>query len=76
VNAHLGLDFGSRRFVCFLHGGVTMVRGQIHNLNALIPASTAGNPSVTGTTQVVVPQDPNARAVGPSVKLGLIVYIL
>jgi hypothetical protein len=76
MNAHLGLDSGSRRFVVFLHGGVTMLRGQLHNLNAAIPASTIGSPGVTGTTQVVVPQDPNARAVGPSVKLGLIVYIL
>ena len=75
MNAHLGLDFGSRRFVFFLHGGVTLLRGQIHNLNAAIPAPTASDTSVTGTTHVVVPQDPIARAVGPSVKLGLIVYI-
>jgi hypothetical protein len=75
MNAHLGLDFGSRRFVFFLHGGVTTLRGQIHNLNALIPAPTTRDTSVPGTTQVVVPQDPSARAVGPSVKLGLIVYI-
>ena len=67
MNAHLGLDFGFRRIVFFVHGGITMLRGQIHNLNAAI--------SGTGSTQVVVPQDPNAKAVGPSVKLGLIVYI-
>jgi hypothetical protein len=76
VNAHLGLDFGSRHFVFFLHGGVTMLRGQIHNLGASIPASTTGDGGVTGTTEVVVRQDPNAKVVGPSVKLGLVVYIM
>ncbi len=28
MNAHLGLDFGSRNVVFFLHGGVTMLRGR------------------------------------------------
>jgi len=70
MNAHLGLDFGSRRFVFFIHGGVTMLRGQIHNLNAAI--SGAG---VTGATEVAVEQDPTAKAIGPSVKLGLVFYI-
>jgi hypothetical protein len=75
VNAHLGLDFGTRRFVFFIHGGVTMLRGQIHNLDALIPAPPAGDASATGTTEVTVRRDPNAKAVGPSLKLGLIVYV-
>jgi len=38
LNAHLGLDFGSRRVVFFLHGGVTFLRGQIHNVEA--PSAT------------------------------------
>jgi len=75
MNAHLGLDFGTRRFVFFLHGGVTMLRGQIHNLDALIPSSPAGDASATGTTEVTVRRDPNAKAIGPSLKLGLIVYV-
>ena len=75
MNAHLGLDFGSRRFVFFLHGGVTMLRGQIHNLDALIPSPPAGDANATGTTEVTVRRDPNAKAVGPSLKLGLIVYV-
>jgi hypothetical protein len=70
MNAHLGLDFGSRNVVFFLHGGVTMVRGQIHNLNAAI-----GGMVSSGTTELVVGQDPNFKAVGPSVKLGLLCYI-
>jgi hypothetical protein len=75
MNAHLGLDFGTRRFVFFLHGGVTMLRGQIHNLDTLIPAPPAGDASATGTTEVTVRRDPNAKAAGPSLKLGLIVYV-
>jgi len=75
MNAHLGLDFGSRRFVFFIHGGVSMLHGQIHNLAASIPAPTASDTSVQGTTQVIVAQDPSARAMGPSVKLGFIVYV-
>jgi hypothetical protein len=70
INAHLGLDFGSRNVVFFLHGGVTMLRGQIHNLDAAI-AGAGG----TGTTEVAVRQDPNFKAVGPSVKLGLLCYV-
>jgi hypothetical protein len=75
MNAHLGLDFGSRRVVFFLHGGVTVVRGQVHNVDAAIQNSTAQNSDATGTTEVVVRQDPSVKAVGSSVKLGLIVYI-
>jgi hypothetical protein len=74
-NAHLGLDFGSRRVVFFVHGGLTVVRGQIHNVDAAIRQSTANNPTVAGTTEVVVPQEPTVKAVGSSVKLGLILYI-
>jgi FtsZ-interacting cell division protein YlmF len=75
MNAHLGLDFGSRRVVFFLHGGITFVRGQIHNVDAAIRDATAQDPTVSGTTEVVVRQDPSVKAVGSSVKLGLIVYI-
>ena len=70
MNAHLGLDFGSRNFVFFIHGGVTMLRGQIHNLDAATRDAGA-----TGATEVVVRQDPHFKAVGPSVKLGLLVYV-
>jgi len=70
MNAHLGLDFGSRNVVFFVHGGVTMLRGQIHNLDAAI-AGAGG----MGTTEVAVRQDPNFKAVGPSFKVGLLCYI-
>ncbi len=70
VNAHLGLDFGFRNVVFFLHGGVTMIRGHIDSLDAV----TAGA-SATRTTEVVVREDPNFKVVGPSFKLGLLVYV-
>jgi len=70
LNAHLGLDFGSRRFVFFIHGGVSVLRGQIHNLDAALAGAGA-----SGTTEVLVRQDPNAKAVGPSVKFGFIGYV-
>ena len=46
-----------------------------HAENAAIENSTAQNSDATGTTEVVVRQDPSVKAVGSSVKLGLIVYI-
>ena len=66
LNAALGLDLGRRDFVFFLHGGVTMIRGQLHNL---------GSGGSTGKTEIVVPYDPSFKASGPSLKLGLIVYL-
>ena len=75
MNAHLGLDFGSRRVVFFVHGGVTVIRGQIHNVDTAIRQSAPQNTTTSGTTEVVVPQEPTVKAVGSSFKLGLIVYI-
>ncbi|MGB8297825.1 MAG: hypothetical protein WCG85_20580 [Polyangia bacterium] len=75
LNAHLGLDFGSRRVVFFVHGGATFLRGQIHNVEAAIQNATSQGGAGSGTTEVVVPKDPTVKAVGTSVKLGLIVYI-
>jgi hypothetical protein len=70
MNAHLGLDFGSRKVVFFIHGGVTMLRGQIHNLDAATRAA-----GTSGMTEVIVRSDPTFKAVGPSFKLGLLVYV-
>jgi len=75
MNLHLGLDFGSRRFVFFLHGGMSILRGHIHNVDAAIRGATAHDTSVAGTTEVTVRQDPSVKAVGSSVKLGFILYI-
>ncbi len=61
LNAHLSLDFGFRHVEFFLHGGATVLRGQVHNPDASIAGAGA-----TRTTTVVVASDPVARAVGPS----------
>src|SRR5450432_3741787 len=39
ANLHLGLDFGGRRVVFFIHGGMSYVRATVHNLNAEISNS-------------------------------------
>ena len=75
ANAHLGLDFGSRRVTFYIHGGMSYVRANIHNVDSVISAQAAANGADSGTTEVSVKQDPIVRAWFPSVKLGLIVYL-
>jgi len=70
VNAHLGLDFGTRRVVFFLHGGMSYIRATVHNVNEQIAGSTSGS-----NTTVSFAQDPTVRVVTPSAKLGFIFYI-
>lgn len=75
-NLHLGLDFGSKRVVFFIHGGYSFVRGQIHNVETAIADAASANASAdSGTTVVAVHKDPTIKAWGTSVKLGLILYI-
>ena len=67
-NAHVGLDFGGKNVIFFIHGGVSMVWAQAHNLNQAVANS--------GSTVVEVGQDPKATAFGSSVKIGLIVFLI
>lgn len=71
ANAHLGLDFGTRRVVFFIHGGMSYIRAQVRNVNEQLSASMS---STSGTT-VSFNQDPTVRVVAPSAKLGFIFYI-
>jgi hypothetical protein len=71
ANAHLGLDFGTRRVVFFIHGGMSYIRAQVHNVNEQLSSSMS---STSGTT-VSFNQDPTVRVVAPSAKLGFIFYI-
>jgi hypothetical protein len=71
ANAHLGLDFGVRRVVFFIHGGMSYIRASVHNINSEIPS---GMGSAGGTT-VSFNQDPIVRVITPSVKLGFVFYI-
>ncbi len=75
ANGHLGLDFGSRRVTFYIHGGMSYVRANIHNVDSVLSAQAAANGADSGTTEVSVKQDPIVRAWFPSVKLGLIVYL-
>jgi hypothetical protein len=69
ANAHAGLEFGGKRFTFFVHGGVSMVRAQLHSAGGTLPN--------TGTDTVVqVSQDPKLKAFGSSFKVGLIVFVL
>ena len=72
ANAHLGLELGKRRLTFFIHGGLSYVRATIHNLNAQINGQT--DVSSSGAT-VAFNQDPIVKAIGPSLKLGFILYL-
>jgi hypothetical protein len=77
VNAHLGLDFGYKRATFYIHGGMTYA-------HATVPKSTISQfvnnqPSIDGMTasgtQVTVLSDGSITYIGPSAKIGLIVYL-
>ncbi len=72
ANAHLGLDFGARRVVFFIHGGMSYIRANVHNVNTEI---SNGMSSGGGGTTVSFNQDPIVRIFTPSVKMGFIFYI-
>jgi hypothetical protein len=69
ANAHVGLDFGGKRAIFFVHGGVSMVWAQLHNLNDAL--SSPGS-----STVVTVNQDPKIKVTGSSLKVGLIVFLM
>jgi hypothetical protein len=71
ANAHLGLDLGFRRVTFFIHGGMSVIRASVHNLDEAIQSQSSSSSS----TQLSVKQDPIIRALTPSAKLGLIVYL-
>jgi hypothetical protein len=73
ANAHLGLDFGSRRVTFYIHGGMSYIRTTVHHLDDVVGTQGSGDPS--SGTQVSIKQDPTIRAFTPSAKLGLIVYL-
>jgi hypothetical protein len=75
TNLHLGYDLALHSWVFFIHAGISLVRGQIHNLDATIHNATEQETGNTGSTMVVVRQEPSAKATLPSVKLGLAFYV-
>jgi hypothetical protein len=75
ANAHLGLDFGYKRVTFFIHGGLTYLRGTVHNLDQALHSSASINNVDSNGLEVSVKQDPTVKIIGPSAKLGLIVYL-
>jgi hypothetical protein len=71
ANAHLGLDFGTRRATFFIHGGVTYLWATLRNVQDAIDEQTMAGAQTTLT----INEDPTIRILMPSVKLGLIVYL-
>lgn len=75
ANAHLGLDFGYKRVTFFIHGGLSYLYWQAKDATGLIQTF----PSIDGTDanglEVKITKDPYVVAIGPSAKLGLIVYL-
>ncbi len=69
ANAHVGLDFGGKRAIFFVHGGMSMVWAQLHNLNDAL-----GSPG--SSTVVTVSQDPKIKVTGSSLKVGLIIFLM
>ena len=69
ANAQVGLDFGGKSVLFFVHGGVSMVWAQVHNINE---AASNSNSSTT----VSVSQDPKVKVFGSSLKVGLIVFMM
>jgi hypothetical protein len=72
VNAQLGLELGHGPVQFFIHAGLSRITATLHNATAaLAKARGDSDPSTT----VVVREDPVLRVWGPSVKLGLVVYL-
>jgi len=75
VNAHLGLDFGYKRVTFYIHGGMSYIRGTIHNAEQQFSSDPQINGTNANGTQISFKQDPTVKVIGPSAKLGLIVYL-
>jgi hypothetical protein len=67
ADAHLGLELGRERVTFFLHGGVTRVRGQVHDLD---------ENNNDGEATVTFSEDPRVTMTTVSARLGFIFYIL
>ena len=69
ANAHVGLDFGGKNVIFFVHGGVSMLWAQLHGVNDALGSSGS-------STVVTVNQDPKIKVTGSSLKIGLIVFLM
>ena len=74
VNAHVGLDFGWRRVTFYVHGGMSYVQSHVHNIDQIFHTNATINGLDANGTQVSIPQGATVKYLGPSGKIGLIVY--
>lgn len=70
LNLHLGLNFGIRRVVFFVQGGLSILRGELHDVNQAAQSATAG----LAGTEVTVHANPTVKLTGFAAKLGVIAY--
>jgi hypothetical protein len=71
-DARVGLELGRKHVTFFLHAGITRVTARIHDLAAAANANTSGD---GGSMVTVTSSDPKVTVWGPSVDLGVIVYL-
>lgn len=69
-NAHLGLEFGRERFTFYIHGGVSLIRTQVHGIDEQLGESD------DGTTTITLTKDPEVDLITVSARLGFIFYVL
>jgi hypothetical protein len=72
ANAQLGLDLGKRSFQFYVHGGVSYLRGVLHDVQAALDTAGVTDPKATTTVRIV--QDPIVHAWVPSLKVGAVMY--
>jgi hypothetical protein len=77
ANAHLGLDFGYKRATFYIHGGMSYIQARLpkENLNSSFNPHPAINGQDANGLQVSFTKDGSLKAIGPSAKIGLIVYL-
>jgi hypothetical protein len=73
-NANLGIEFGTRRFIAFIHGGLTVVHGTASNTDPIYLDSIASaDPAAhSNSARAALKQDASIRAVSPAAKAGII----
>ncbi|MET0412015.1 MAG: hypothetical protein ABW217_12010 [Polyangiaceae bacterium] len=71
MNLRIGAEIGGDRFKFIVRGGFTFIRSTIHHLDTLINEEADPGSSTT----VTVGEDPTLTGVGPSLDLGLCVYL-
>jgi hypothetical protein len=72
ANLHAGFDVGEERFTFFVHGGISYLHTQLHNVNEVLGATEAGQ-NAAATYGI---GDSSIDAWIPSLKLGFIVHLV